>query len=152
MFLLYFLLWLTFSMQLSIENTVVGIIISFAVYIFTCNHMRYRPSTDLEILRNLLRGIKYVLILVTEVARANIAVFRIVFKPVIQVEPQLICFRTKLKTNPARVVLANSITLTPGTITVMLSGDLFYVHCLNSEMAKDIDDSMFIRQLKKFED
>ena len=138
-------------MRLSSDVVVVGLIISSIVYIFGCLHMRYRPATDLIILRKLLLGLKYVAILVWETGKANITVFRIVFKPVIEVQPRLVYFRTNLKTNVARVTLANSITLTPGTISVALNDGLFCVYCLDSEMAEGIDTSIFVRQLEKFE-
>ena len=151
MFFLYLTLWLIFSMRLNLEVAVAGFIVSTAVYIFACHHMRYKPATDLKILRNLLLGLRYVLILILETAKANIAVFRIIFKRVIVVEPQLVYFRTNLRTNIARVALANSITLTPGTITVALNDGLFCVYCLNSKIAEDLKDSVFVRQLKKLE-
>ena len=113
--------------------------------------MRYKPASDLKMLRNLALGIQYAVILVWETARANIAVFKIVFKRTIEVEPRLIYFRTNLRTNIARTTLANSITLTPGTITVALNDDLFCVFCLKSNMAEGIADSVFVQHLKKLE-
>ena len=151
MYFIYLSLWLIFSMRLSAEIAVMGVIVSIAVYWFACSHMRYKPATDRKLLRNLLRGIRYALILVGETAKANAAVFRIVFSRTIEIEPRLVFFRTKLKTNVARVALANSITLTPGTITVALNDDLFCVHCLSGKMAEGIEDSIFVRELQKFE-
>ena len=139
-------------MRLSIEVAIIGLLISIAVYKFACSHMRYKPATDIKILRKLLLGLCYVLILVRETAKANASVFRIVFKRVIEVEPRLVYFRTKLKTNVARVALANSITLTPGTITVALNDDLFCVYCMNSKIAEGIENSTFSQQLQKFEE
>ncbi len=51
-------------------------------------------------------------------------------------KPALVRFKTDLKTKQARVVLANSITLTPGTITVTLEEDEYVVHCLDKELAE----------------
>jgi multicomponent Na+:H+ antiporter subunit E len=138
-------------MRLSIEIAVTGVIISIAVYRFACVHMRYKPATDRKLLRNMLRGIRYAFILIWETSKANVAVFRIVFSRTIEIEPRLIYFRTNLRTNVARVALANSITLTPGTITVALNDGLFCVHCLSGKMAEGLEDSVFIRELQKFE-
>ena len=151
MFFLYLLLWLIFSKQLSIEVVTTGIIISAVVYRFACVHMRYKPATDRKLLRNMLRGIRYAFILIWETSKANVAVFRIVFSRTIEIEPRIIYFRTKLRTNVARVALANSITLTPGTITVALNDDLFCVHCLSGKIAEGIENSVFVRELLKFE-
>ena len=138
-------------MRLSTEIAVMGVIISIAVYWFACSHMRYKPATDLKLLRNMLLGIRYAFILVWETSKANAAVFRIVFGRTIEIEPRLIYFRTKLRTNVAQVALANSMTLTPGTITVALNDGLFCVHCLSGKMAEGIEDSVFVRELLKFE-
>ena len=49
------------------------------------------------------------------------------------------------------MVLANSITLTPGTITVNLEGNEFYVHCLDKEFAEGMEQSIFVELLEKME-
>ena len=152
MFFLYLTAWYILSMNISPEITFAGVLISCFVYKFACDHMRHKPMADLKIIKNIFLGIKYALTLVKETAKANIAVFRIVFKREINVEPRLVYFRTGLKTNNARVALANSITLTPGTIVVSLNEDLYCVHSLNKEFAEGIDDSIFVRQLKKLEE
>ena len=152
MFFLYLLLWLLFFRQLSPEVMVGGIIISVIVYRFACAHMRYKPALDYKLMRKLFHCIRYMLVLVWETAKANIIVFRIVFRRTIKVEPRIIYFHTGLKTNAARAVLANSITLTPGTITVALEDDLFCVHCLDGKLAERIEDSVFVRQLRKIEE
>ena len=67
-------------------------------------------------------------------------------------EPVLIFYQTKLKTKTARVVLANSITLTPGTITVSCEEDQYIIHCLNANMFEGAEDGIFVRLLTKMED
>ena len=152
MFFLYLFLWLIFSRQLSVGIIVAGIFVSAVVYRFACAHMRYKIAFDYKLMRKLLRCVQYVLILVWETAKANIIVFRIVFSRTIRIEPRIIYFRTSLKTNAARAILANSITLTPGTITVALDDGLFCVHCLDGKLAEKIEDSAFVRQLRKIEE
>ena len=152
MFFLYLLIWLIFSGKLSVEVILTGIIISAVVYRFACAHMRYKLVFDLKLMRKLLQCIRYALILVWETAKANIFVFRIVFSRTIKVEPRIIYFRTGLKTNAARAILASSITLTPGTITVALDEGLFCIHCLDGKLAEKIEDSVFVRQLLKIEE
>ena len=48
-------------------------------------------------------------------------------------------FRTRLRTDAGKVVLANSITLTPGTITVDVEDDVFLVHCLDDSFAPEVE-------------
>ena len=145
-------LWLVFSLKINSEIVITGTVLSVVVYWFACRHMRYKPATDRKLLSNLLRGLRYAAVLIYEFAKANAVMLRIVFSRKIEVKPQLKFFRTNLRTNSARVVFANSITLTPGTITVALNDDVLCVHCLNPEMAEGIEDSVFVRQLRRFEE
>ena len=68
-----------------------------------------------------------------------------------ELEPAIVHFKTDLQTTFARVLLANSITLTPGTITVSLKDDEYTVHCLDKELAKGIDSSVFVELLRRIE-
>ena len=56
-----------------------------------------------------------------------------------------------LKEEGYEVILANSITLTPGTITVSLEDNRFCVHCLDRELAEGMENSVFVELLKKME-
>ena len=146
-----FALWIIFNGRLAMETTLLGIVISLMLFMFACRYMGYSPDTDKKMLRFLLRGLRYAAILVWETTKSNLYVSKIVYSRKISVQPQMVFFRTKLKTTAARVALANSITLTPGTLTVVLTDDLFCVHCLNSDFAVNIDKSVFVKQLEKFE-
>ena len=108
-------------------------------------------SRDLKLYRILPMIIQYVVILIVEILKANRQVFHFIITPTYQVEPKLVHFTSGLKTEFARVVLANSITLTPGTITVNLEGNEFYVHCLDREFAEGMEDSIFVKLLEKME-
>jgi multicomponent Na+:H+ antiporter subunit E len=151
MFFLYLLLWVIFSMHQNIEVMAAGLIVSAAVYRFVCTHMRHKYATDFKLIKSLFPGILYVCLLLFETAKANIAVLRIVFSRTIKIKPRLIYFRTSLRTNAARVALANSITLTPGTVTVALEDGVFCVHCLDGKFAERMEDSVLVRQLRKIE-
>ena len=58
---------------------------------------------------------------------------------------------THFKKDTSRFLLANSITLTPGTITVAVDGDKFIVHCLDKTLAEGIESSVFVKLLEKIE-
>ena len=68
-----------------------------------------------------------------------------------ELEPAVVRFKTDLKSAPARIMLANSITLTPGTITVSLTGDEYVVHCLDKSLAEGINSSIFVTLLRRLE-
>ena len=151
MLFIIFALWIVLNGKITLETTLLGILISSLLFFFICRYMGYSPGTDIKIARRFFRGLCYAGVLIWETAKSNLYVSKIVFSRKIEIQPQMVFFRTKLKTTAARVMLANSITLTPGTLTVVLTDDLFCVHCLNKDLAADIDKNVFSRQLAKFE-
>ena len=52
--------------------------------------------------------------------------------------PRVVTFKTYLKTDFAKFVLANSITLTPGTITMLIRGDVFHIHTMSQFLEDDL--------------
>jgi multicomponent Na+:H+ antiporter subunit E len=67
-----------------------------------------------------------------EIVNANLAVVRLVMKPEIDIEPRLVRVPVDLRSGLGRCVFANSITLTPGTVTVDVEADGFLVHALDN--------------------
>ena len=91
------------------------------------------------------------MVLIWEIIKANVMTIRMIFTQKYEREPVLVTFKTKIKTPFLRVLLANSITLTPGTITVSLDEEEFTVHALDKDFADGIEDSVFVKLLEKAE-
>jgi multicomponent Na+:H+ antiporter subunit E len=72
----------------------------------------------------------YFVWLVYEIVKANFQVAYFVLHPKLPIEPGLLRFRTRLQSKVGHILLANSITLTPGTITVDLTEGTYFVHAL----------------------
>ena len=102
-------------------------------------------------LRLITGGARYFWNLLIQIFRCNAAVIRLILSPTLEVEPELHTFRTRLKTDAARVALANSITLTPGTITCSLEDDVFCVHALDTSLGDGIENSDFEKRLLELE-
>jgi multicomponent Na+:H+ antiporter subunit E len=66
-----------------------------------------------------------------ELVKANVQLARVVLSPSLPVQPGFVKVRTTLRSRMGRMLLANSITLTPGTLTVELDGEWLYVHWVN---------------------
>jgi multicomponent Na+:H+ antiporter subunit E len=62
---------------------------------------------------------------------ANFDVARRVVSPSLPINPGIVKFKTKLTTNFSKMVLANSITLTPGTLSIDVIDDTFYIHWID---------------------
>lgn len=151
MLLILFALWIAFNGKFTVEIAVIGVLVSLVIYGFICKFMDYSPKKDMKVFKNLFRGIAYAAILVWEIVKANINVMNLILSGKYEVEPAIVRFKTKLKSDVSRVALANSITLTPGTITVTLEKDEYVVHCLDKDFAEGMDDSVFVHLLEKIE-
>ncbi len=75
--------------------------------------------------------------LLYQVVVANLHVVYLILTPS-QIHPQIVRFRTTLTSELARTTLGNSITLTPGTVTLDVEDDEFVVHALSDKVARDL--------------
>ncbi len=151
MFVLFFLIWVIFNGQLTAEIAAFGVVIAGVMYWFLCRFFDYSPRYDLFLLRKAPLLLHYFFTLVVEILKANLTVFKLIYTAEYELEPAVVHFKTDLRSTFARVLLANSITLTPGTITVALTGNEYTVHCLDKELAEGISSSVFVELLAKIE-
>ncbi|MFP6873288.1 MAG: Na+/H+ antiporter subunit E [Verrucomicrobiales bacterium] len=86
----------------------------------------------------------YLLWLLWQIFLANLHVLRLAFSPRLreEIEPQLVRFSSGLNTNFQKFVLAQSITLTPGTVTLRIEGDEFVVHAISNSAARGLTGPM----------
>lgn len=94
----------------------------------------------------------YIPWLLWQIVVSSIQVAAVVLHPRMPADPALIRFRTRLPTVASRVILANSITLTPGTLTVELDGDAFFVHALTDVSFTGIADGSLPGQVARLYD
>lgn len=151
MYFIFFLIWIIFNGQFTLEIAAFGVVIAGFIYWFICKFLNYSPRTDIILIKKMFQILHYLFVLILEIVKANFTVVKLIMSSKYELEPVVIKFRTDLKTRPARILLANSITLTPGTITVSLSNDEYMVHCLDKSLAQGIDRSIFVELLEKME-
>jgi len=152
MLLLFFLAWVVFNGRLTLEIALFGMAVAGAVFAFICRFMNYSLKKELHFYRQIPGVVQYLYYLIKEIVFANLAVCRMILTRKETMEPVLVHVHANLKTETARVILANSITLTPGTITVSLTGDQLLVHCLDKSLSEGMEDSVFVRLLQKLEE
>jgi multicomponent Na+:H+ antiporter subunit E len=87
--------------------------------------------------------------LVKEIVRAAIGVAEKVLDPRMPIDPVVIVHHSPLKSAVSRVAFANSITLTPGTLTIDFDGSDYVVHCLSEEFASGIEDGDVERRIHR---
>lgn len=145
---LFFILWIILNGRVTFEILVFGVLVSAAVTLFSCRVMGYSLRNDLKVLRNFFLLVFYALNLIREILISASSVILMVWRAV-DPDPVIVEFHSGFDSRLQNVLLANSITMTPGTITVFQEGDHFVIHCLRPEFARDIEDSSFIRILRK---
>ncbi len=73
--------------------------------------------------------------LLQEVIKSSIEVARVVLSPSLPIQPELVELTTSEKSDSGKVILGNSITLSPGTVTIDVHEDRLLVHCLTADSA-----------------
>ena len=132
-----FLLWLILNGKVTLEICLFGVVITGAVYAFCVAALGCRPQAERRFLKRLGGYVVYGAILVREI------------KP--DYHPAIVRVRAPLEKPVSRMLLSNSITLTPGTVTVRQEGEDYLVLCLNKAHAADIPDWSLTRLLRKME-
>lgn len=152
MYFLLFVLWFIFHGKITLEISMFGIVSVTAIFWFLCKYMGYSLEKEKRLWKFLWKGCQYVCHLLVEIVRSNFIVLVHIFTVKEEVEPLLVSFPVKLKHDISKVVLANSITLTPGTITVDIDDDRFLVHCLDKTLGDDIENCSFVEKLQQMEE
>ena len=145
MFLVYFILWVIFNGQITLEICIFGVLIAALLFAFTCKFMDYSVKKELQMFRKLGKLLQYAFTLVWEVIKANLGTVHLILTQKEEIDPVLVRFRSDLKGPVAQTLLANAITLTPGTITVSLENGEYTVHCLDESLAEGMDQSVFVK-------
>lgn len=146
----YFLLWTIFSEVLTFESNAIGLLI--VVFLTISNSDLYDLKKYYYSPKKIISYIKYTVILLAEIIKANIHVAIIVLSKNPNLSPCIIEHKTGLKNDFHKMILANSITLTPGTLTISLNNDTLKVHCLKEYFKEDIFDSKFEKILLEIEE
>ncbi|MCY6485227.1 Na+/H+ antiporter subunit E [Clostridium aestuarii] len=149
--ILYVLFWTVLSGNVNIETVTIGVLLSLMIAIFNTELIHSSDIKGKFSISKLKYWIVYIGVLIKEIFIANFKVAKIVLSTKMEISPQIVKFKTKLKSEFCRTILANSITLTPGTITVLMENDELVVHCLKSEYKEDLLDSKFEKILLKVE-
>lgn len=132
LFILGFLVWMGLTWPPQWQEVAVGILISAAVAYLTGDMFVERPHHFKDIRRYLWFGY-YVPVLIWECFIANLDVAYRVAHPRLPIRPGIVKVKTILKSKSGLTFLANSITLTPGTLTVDVDREngFLYVHWIH---------------------
>jgi multicomponent Na+:H+ antiporter subunit E len=147
-------LWVILSGKFDWFHMGLGLISCVIVTVFS-GDLLFPQSKSGGLFRRGIHVINYVPWLMYQVVVANLHVLYLVFHPRMMdlIDPQIIRFDSKLKKELSLVTFANSITLTPGTITMYVSvNGTFQVHAIDKESGEPLPGEMEKRIAKAFED
>jgi multicomponent Na+:H+ antiporter subunit E len=152
MYILFFLAWIIFNGNVTVEIVIFGVVIAALMFAFMCKFMDYSFKKEINVYKKSIWFLAYVGLLIREIIKANLAIIPKILTVEEEMEPCLVKFRTSLKSDFTRMLLANSITLTPGTITVSLKGDEYIIHCLDTSLAEGLENSEFEKVLVRLDE
>jgi len=95
------------------------------------------------------RFLLFVPVFLVEMVKANFQIARIVLHPALPMNPRVLTAKTRLTSDAGKMLLANAITLTPGTLTVDAHGDELVIHCVSPTPQQEEDPRQL---LSPFED
>ncbi len=130
LFVFLMLVWLALTASFDLQELTAGIIISFILSLFL-NKTYFGLGLPPVSIKRIIFFVIYILVLLWEVIKANLDVAYRVLHPKMPIKPGIVVIKTKLKSDIAKMVLANSITLTPGTFTLDILGDNLLIHWIN---------------------
>ncbi len=150
-FLIMFGFWILLSGKFDLFHLTLGVLSSALVSFLSADLFMYDQGKN-----RLSTGIRFLLYipwLLYQIVLSTLHVTFLALHPKMKdrIDPTIVTFKTKLKTNIAKVALANSITLTPGTITIRIEDDIFYVHAISRKAAAGLPGEMEDRLASIFE-
>ena len=152
MFLMLLVLWLIFNGRVTLELLLVGAAVSAGITVLWLKIFSNARWAVVPLPRSLGRYLRYIGELLVEIVRCNLLVLRLTLHPGEEVHPKMVTFCHGLKKESHKVMLANSITLTPGTITVGLRPGAICVHGLDASFLEGIESCDMLRRLKEIEE
>ena len=123
------LFWLMLVNSLAPDTLLIGALVSLIIALLYRDGLsfftefRWTPEA-------IIAGVAYYAYFFRQLVKSNLRLAAIVVDPDLPIEPGILKIRTGLESHMGRLMLANSITLTPGTLTVEMEGEWLYVHCV----------------------
>jgi len=150
--ILFLLFWIVLNSRLTLEAVLIGIVVSAAMSLFAYRLVGISFKSEMAVWRAFGKhAILYAAMLIANMIKSNVQMIKIILSRDTGERPQIVYFKTPVKADYTKIILMYSIMLTPGTVAFEVEEDRFGIHAINPAMAKGIEDSVFVRKLKKIE-
>ena len=124
-FILLFLVWIGLTNSLHYQELIVGFFVSLIiVYFFT-------GDEKMSLIKEIKKYIKFTPLFIINLIKSNIEIAKIVLNPKLPINPAIIKLKLNTNNDFYKLLLANAITLTPGTITMEVKDNDIYIHILD---------------------
>lgn len=150
-FAVLFGFWLLLAPDRSVGTAVVGAAVCIGTLVFCRRILFHRSELPLYRLRTTLLYARLLLVLGVEVFKSNASIAWTVLQPKLSIQPQFADVDVRDLCEFNRVVLANCITLTPGTLSVAVEPDRIRVHALTDVAAEGLRDHFALDILRRIE-
>lgn len=137
-----FIVWLIFSGQYDLSHVVLGFFLSCGVAWLNTGYP-HSPFHQFPLGRLVL----YFPWLFLRIVASSLHVTKLILNPSLRIEPKLITYESRLNHQAAVVMLGNSLTLTPGTITVEIEGTQLIVHAIDEASGEDLTSGRMERKI-----
>ncbi len=140
---LLFATWMIFSGLFDAFHLTLGVI-SCAIVTWMSSDLLFENRT-IPFMSRIRQGVRlggYCFWLLWQIVLSNLHLFRLAFSSREALQPHIVRYETELKSDFEKYLLANSITLTPGTVTIKIMGDTFYIHAISDIAAEGLDGEM----------
>lgn len=148
--IIMFVFWILLSGKFSFILLMSGIISSLLVSYLSHDLLIGKSDITLGIIR-IIRFVKYLPWLLWQITLSNIDLVYRTLHPKMPIDPRIISFKNEYKTETGMVTLANSITLTPGTVTIEVNKDEFIVHAIAKKPAESLLTGEMQTRVKRIE-
>lgn len=152
-FLLSLLFWVVLSGKFDLFHLALGVVSCLIVSVVSADILFQKKTRSFSVrLAEGLRFIPYCGWLMGQIIMANFHVIGLAISARVMkrdLDPHTFTFKTRLRSDFARFVLANSITLTPGTVTIRIHNDIFLVHAISRQAAGDFTVSETMSEMER---
>jgi multicomponent Na+:H+ antiporter subunit E len=129
-FAILWVIWIGLTSSFNPQELIAGAVVSLIIASFS-----YKTFSEYGLKffypKRIYYIFKYLVVFLIALVKANFDVARRVIDPKLPINPGIVEYKTQLTDNAAKVILADSITLTPGTLTVDIRGDKLYIHWID---------------------
>jgi len=149
-FLILFVFWILLNNTFDPLILGLGAVLALLISLLFCSRCNVFAKIRLTP-KAFLYTFIYLVVFLIELVKSNLDVARRVLSPQLPINPGIVEVKTKLTSRMGRMILANSITLTPGTLSVDVSDDRLFIHWIDVK-SEDIDEAtkQIVRKFEKY--